>query len=159
MSRKVVVKSNLDKDSAQKEDKLRNSDTYAWKYLTIGMSTVGSSLLPTVAQPAFLRVTGFIFLVVALVLFLSSRIEWRRLVKVAENIQKLPVSPLLYFFPFYGFAVAIMHANYFLPGVFVAFVAYIIFGSLAGIQLGKALRHTCNKFNILMPSSKIPKDI
>ena len=153
------MESNPDKDYGLEEDKLRNSDSYAWKYFTIGISTVGSSLLPAVLQPAFLRVTGSMFLVLSLVLFLSSRTEWRRLVNVATRIQELPDSPLIYFFPLYGFAIAIIRADYLLPGIFVAYVAYIVFASLAGIQLGKALRHTCNKLNILMPSPKIPKDI
>ncbi len=139
---------------------MNNAKSYAVTYLGIGLGLIVFSLLPQVWNSPSLIALGVASLSVALMFLLSLKFRWRWLIKAAERVGRIPVTHIALFLMLISFALALMQVKYILPGILVILVSYMMLSWVIGRQLGRdVLRPLFDKWNIFMPSMKLPKDI
>jgi hypothetical protein len=129
-------------------------------YVRIGVSLFIFSFLANGWSMLSLRYLALVFALPLMLLIVASRVKSRRFARITEHIGNIQVGQLSMFLLAYGLAITLIKNNLLLPGLILVLGAYIVFYWWVGRLLGReVLRPLCNKLNIFIPSTKLPKDI
>ena len=130
------------------------------KCFWIALGLFGFSILPGGEVNGELAIIGLVFLSVPVLYLISPKVHWVGLDVLLRHVDGISINHIVVFIPLIGFAIGILKAGYFWPGIGIVVVAYAIYGGSIGTHFGTdVVRPVCDKLNIFQPSPKIPKDL